>query len=84
MPEFRMLTVEDAQRQMESTVPGSAGGQYRDYLDQLVPGRAGCLMVAPEEKVGIVRTRLSAAARSAGKQIIIRRAGQLIFFWTSG
>ncbi len=63
--------------------PGSriALAEYADYVRRLSPGNAGILDVDPEENLGVVRARLSAAARQLKLPLKIRRDGRRIFFW---
>jgi hypothetical protein len=63
-------------------LPGdSALAEYADYVRLLSPGKSGILNVDADENLGIVRARLSAAARHLKMPLTIRRDGRRIFFW---
>jgi hypothetical protein len=64
------------------TTPVSA--EYAEYIRRLTPGNAGILDVAPQENIGVVRARLSAAARQLKMPLKIRREDRRIFFWVDG
>ena len=83
MPQFRLMPLETVRDELTDSTRARAAAEYGGYVEQLAPGQAGCLVVDPTENVSVVRTRLSAAARQAKKQIVIRRVGQRIFFWTA-
>ncbi|MBM3940225.1 MAG: hypothetical protein FJ318_04925 [SAR202 cluster bacterium] len=55
--------------------------EYLGYIERLVPGEAGRLHLSAGERVGTVRMRLGADARSAGKPMLIRRVGGDLVFW---
>lgn len=81
MPTFGEIPIETLTDNIQ--VPGSrlAQAEYTDYVRRLSPGKAGILDVAPEENVGVVRARLSAAARQLKTPLKIRRDGRRIYFW---
>ena len=56
--------------------------EYRGYIDQLKSGEAGRLVADAGETTATVRRRIGAAARSGGKNLTIRRAGDEVYFWT--
>ena len=55
--------------------------EYRGYIDQLKGGEAGRLVASAGETTATVRRRIGAAARAAGKNLTIRRAGDEVYFW---
>ena len=55
--------------------------EYRGYIDQLSKGQAGRLVAGAGETTATVRRRIGAAARAAGKNLTIRRAGGEVYFW---
>ncbi len=55
--------------------------EYRGYIDQLAKGQAGRLVASAGETTATVRRRIGAAAREAGKNLTIRRAGDEVYFW---
>jgi hypothetical protein len=87
MPEFTTVSVQEAQLR---TIPGRQGrfiNEYADYIQQLPRGqagrlRAGRLRVGEEEKHTTVRRRLVTAANALGINIIIKRSGNDLYFWS--
>ena len=55
--------------------------EYQGYIDQLKSGEAGKLVASAAETTATVRRRIGAAARAAGKNLTIRRAGDEVYFW---
>ena len=55
--------------------------QYVDYITQLEGGRAGKLTPDAGETTTAVRRRLGAAAQLLGKNLSVKRQGDVIFFW---
>ncbi len=55
--------------------------EYLGYIDQLKSGEAGKLVAGAGETTATVRRRIGAAARAAGKNLTIRRAGDEVYFW---
>ena len=51
------------------------------YIDRLEEGQAGKLQASEGETTQAIRRRLGAAAKLAGKGIVIRRAGEEVYFW---
>jgi hypothetical protein len=54
---------------------------YRSFIEQLVPGRAGCLLASPNDSLDGMAEKLLAAAERAGEQMVVRTAGRSVFFW---
>ncbi len=57
--------------------------ENRGYIDQLKSGEPGRLVPGAGETTATVRRRTGAAARSAGKKLTMRRAGDEVFFWAA-
>ena len=56
--------------------------EYLGYLNQLQDGEAGVLTVSgPDESPTALRRRIGKAAQDAGKEVVIRRKGDAIYFW---
>ena len=56
--------------------------EYLGYLNQLKDGEAGMLTVSgADESPTALRRRIGKAAEAAGKEIVIRRKGDAIYFW---
>ena len=55
--------------------------QYLEYITQLKPGWAGKLTPEAGETTASVRRRLGAAAQLLRKNLVVKRQGNMIFFW---
>lgn len=56
--------------------------EYLGYLNQLKDGEAGKLTVSSaDESPTALRRRIGKAAQVAGKEIVIRRKDDAIYFW---
>ena len=56
--------------------------EYLGYLNQLKEGEAGVLTVSgTDESPTALRRRIGKAAQAAGKEVVIRRKGDAIYFW---
>ena len=81
MPEFDLLPLSEALDRCVSNTHSASVAEYLGYINRLRPGEAGRLQIREGEKLGLVRMHLGAAARLAGKSVVIRRAGDEIIFW---
>lgn len=82
MPNFERVPREEAEKKVGTS--GTRGRQvqeYLGYLNQIGRGEAGRLKVSEGESVPAVRRRLSAAAKVANKDIVVRRTGEEVYFW---
>jgi hypothetical protein len=81
MPEFTTVPVQEAQLR---TIPGRQGtfiNEYADYIQQLPQGQAGKLSIGEGEKHNVIRRRLVTAAKAMHINLIIKRAGNDLYFW---
>ena len=82
MPTFELVSIEDAIKDTAITNKRQEVLKgYLEYIEQLEEGLAGCLEATEVETLGAVRRRLGAAARLAGRELVIKRRGQEIYFW---
>ncbi len=82
MPKLDIVPIEEAK--VKTASKGKRAQilqEYRGYIDQLTKGQAGRLVASTGESTATVRRRIGAAARSAGKNLTIRRAGDEVYFW---
>ena len=82
MPKLDIIPIEEAR--VKSASRGKRAQilqEYLGYVDQLTKGQAGRLMAGAGETTATVRRRLGDAAKSAGKNLTIRRAGDAVYFW---
>jgi hypothetical protein len=81
MPEFTTVSVQEAQLR---TIPGRQGrfiNEYADYIQKVPQGQAGKLRIGQEEKHPTVRRRLVTAAQAMNIPLIIKRSGNVLYFW---
>jgi hypothetical protein len=84
MPDFEIVSVQEAQLR---TIPGRRGkflNEYAGYIQQLTPGKAGKIHLFEYENPATVRRRLGVAAQAMGITLIIRRSGEDVYFWREG
>jgi hypothetical protein len=82
MPEFTTVSVQEAQIR---TIPGRQGkfiNEYADYIQQVPQGQAGKLSLGENENHAAVRRHLVSAAQALGRNLIIKRSGSDIYFWS--
>jgi hypothetical protein len=81
MPEFTIVSVQEAQMR---TIPGRQGrfiNEYVEYIKQVPAGQAGKLHVSERENPLTIRRRLVAAAQAINISLIIKRSGNDLYFW---
>ena len=85
MPTLEVVSLQDAQ--FELSLTGKRGAimrQYMDYIGQLEAGQAGKLIPDAGETTAAIRRRLGAAAQLLGKNLVVNRQGDVVFFWEEG
>ena len=81
MPKFELMPVTEAEIKSTTGKRAEIIREYVGYIDQLQVGQAGKLSVLEGETSGAVRRRLGSAAKMSGKELVIRRVGDEIYFW---
>jgi dipeptidyl aminopeptidase/acylaminoacyl peptidase len=84
MPDFAIVTLNEAQFR---TIPGRQGkflNEYASYIQKLPQAQAGILRPMENENSATIRRRLVAAAKALGTNLIIKRSGADIYFWKEG
>ena len=82
MPKLDIVPIEEARGKSASEGKrAQVLREYIGYIDQLTKGQAGRLVAGAGETTATVRRRIGAAARAAGKNLTIRRAGDEVYFW---
>ena len=84
MPEFEVVPLDEARLKTANGRQGKIVKQYSGYIEQLVEGRAGRLLMAEGEVVTTIRRRLVTTARLMGKDLVIKRSGDELYFWLKG
>jgi hypothetical protein len=82
MPEFTTVSVTEAQLW---TIPGRQGSfmnEYVDYIQQVPQGQAGKLHPVENEKPTTLQRRLVIAAQVLGINLVIKRSGEDVYFWS--
>ena len=82
MPTLELVSIRDAR--LELSLSGKRGAtmkQYMGYINQLEPGQAGKLTPDEGETTAALRRRLGAAAELLGKNLVVNRQGDAVFFW---
>jgi len=81
MPKFKSLPLAEAMVKSATGKRAQLTKEYMDYIERLPSGQAGQLQAAGGESIAAVRRRLGAASRVAGKDLVIKRVGEELFFW---
>ena len=81
MPNFEMVSLAEAEMKSATGRRAEITREYLGYIDQLQRGEAGRLEASEGESISAVRRRLGAAAKVAGKELVIKRRGDEIYFW---
>ena len=81
MPLLEVVSQSEAELKTTGKARADALREYIEFIEQLKGDQAGKLQPAEGETARAVRRRLGDAARLAGKQVIIRRDGDVTYFW---
>ena len=81
MPTFELVPIEDATKKTNPSKRARVLEEYVGYIGQLTGGQAGKLQPCEGETPTAVKRRVGAAAKLAGKDLVIRRAGNDVYFW---
>ena len=81
MPEFELVSKADAESDTARGRRAETLKDYVGYIQQLSKGRAGKLQASEGETLSTVRRRLGDAGRLVGKDLVIKRTGDTIYFW---
>ena len=81
MPTFELIPRGDALLRSATGKRAQIMKEYVGYIEQLKDGQAEKLRATDGETVAAVRRRLGAAAKLIGKDLVIKRSGDEVFFW---
>ncbi len=81
MPRFETVPINNALVKTASRQRAEDLKEYLGYIEQLKGGEAGRLQASGDESIRAVRRRLGAAAKLSGKDLVIKRTGDDIYFW---
>jgi hypothetical protein len=82
MPDFAIVSVQDAKLQTMPSRQRTYINEYAGYIQQLSPGMAGKLHPLEDEKLTTIRRRLVVTAQTLDATLIIRRSGDDLYFWS--
>jgi predicted RNA-binding protein YlqC (UPF0109 family) len=85
MPDFELVTLDEAER--NTKLIGKRGAmmqEYIGYIEQLEEGHAGKLQGNEGETTAAIRRRLGAAAKYLGKELVVQRVEDQVYFWEEG
>ena len=81
MPTFDQVPLQEALLKTATGRTAQITQEYLGYIEQLPEDLAGRLQPDEGESVATVRRRLGVAAKLSGKDIIIKRQGNEVYFW---
>ncbi len=81
MPQFEVLSLEQAMIKSATGRQAVIAREYLGYIQQLSEGEAGKLQASEGETLASVRRRLGAAAKLGGKDLVMKRVGDELYFW---
>ena len=85
MPTFEIIPMQEAQ--LALTLSGSRGAVLREYVEavrQLEPGAAGRVTAGEGDTTAAIRRRLTRAAELLGKNLVLNRQEDVVYFWEEG
>jgi hypothetical protein len=82
MPYFEVVSAEEAQLKTISGRHRRYIQEYTEYIQQLSQTQAGKLHLLEGEKPATMRRRLAVAAQTLGTKLVIKRAGDDVYFWS--
>ncbi|MBM3935450.1 MAG: hypothetical protein FJ319_14370 [SAR202 cluster bacterium] len=82
MPKFEVVSLHEAESRTSTGKRAETARQYLGYVNGLRDGIAGRLRPDSNETFVAVRRRLGAAAKASGREIVIRRNGNDVYFWS--
>jgi hypothetical protein len=82
MPDFTIISVQEAQLRTLSGRQAQYINEYATYIQQLGEGQAGKLHLSEDEKPATIRRRLAVAAQALGTKLVVKRSEDEIYFWS--
>lgn len=81
MPKLEVVSRSEAELKTTGTARAESLREYIDFIEGLGTGQAGRLQAKEGETLRTVRRRLGDAGRLGGKDLVIKKDGQVIYFW---
>ena len=85
MPDFELVPLDEAERNTQLIGKrGTPKRQYIAYIERFKDGHVGKLKDSEGETTAAIRRRLGSAAKCLGKQLVVQRLGDQVYFWEEG
>ncbi len=81
MPKFHVVPTTEVPQRERAGREEAVRAEYVGYIDQIGRTKAGKLTPSDGETTQALRRRLGAAAKHTGKELIVKRNSQDIYFW---
>ena len=81
MPLLEVVSRSEAELRTASAIRAEVLRVYIGFIEKLQPDQAGKLEAGKGETARTVRRRLGDAARLIGKELVIKRDGEVTYFW---
>ena len=81
MPQLEVVSRSEAELKTTGTARAEVLREYLNFIEGLGSGEAGRLQAKEGETLRTVRRRLGDAGRLGGKDLVIKKDGQVIYFW---
>ena len=85
MPDFELVPLDEAERNTQLIGKrGTPKRQYIAYIERFKDGHVGKLKDSEGETTAAIRRRLGSAAKYLGKELVVQRVGDQVYFWEEG
>ena len=81
MPQLEVVSRSEAELKTAGKARAEALREYIEFVEQLKDNQVGKLQAKQDETLRTVRRRLGDAGRLAGKDLVIKRDGEVVYFW---
>lgn len=81
MPQLEIVTMSEAKLRTTGNVRADVLREYIEFIEGLTSDQAGKLQPGQGETPRTTRRRLGDAGRMAGKDLVIKKDGEVIYFW---
>ena len=83
MSKLEIVPIEEAMARTASGKRAKIIHEYLGYIRELQSGQAGKLTASEDESAIAIRRRLNQAAKTGGVELVIKRSGDDVYFWTN-
>lgn len=81
MPQLEVVSRSEAKFRTIGSARAKVLSEYIEFIGRLGSGQAGRLEAKEGETLRTIRRRLGDAGRFMGKNLVIKKDGQVIYFW---